>query len=194
MQGLIMKEHIRLDRENRTEGLAPSFAARLRGNALPALLTMLLGLEAHAADPGSALAGDLGRLQGRWTASAGLRRDIRVVLEIKGRAVTVDISMPRGQNFQVEGELALDETTRPRSLAWTRFMAPGEQPLPEIQGVYKIDGDIFTVCNGGLHGTRPKEFKRGDHPLADLVVFQRLKPDEPKVRTATVSSPRVRRQ
>jgi uncharacterized protein (TIGR03067 family) len=191
---MIMKEHIRLEREYRTDVPTSSLAARLRGDALRALLAMLLCLDAHAADPGSPLAGDLGRLQGRWTASAGPKRDIRVVLEIKGRAVTVDISTPRGQNFQVEGELALDETTRPCSLAWTRFMAPGEQPLPEIHGVYKIDGDTFTVCNGGLRGARPREFKRGDHPLADLVVFQRLKPDGPKVRTATVSSPRVRRQ
>jgi hypothetical protein len=83
----------------------------------------------------------------------------------------------------VAGELTLDQTTHPRSLAWTKFMAAGEQPLPEIRGVYKIEGDTFTVCNGGFRGTRPKEFKRGDHPLADLVIFQRVRSARPEARS-----------
>ena len=37
-------------------------------------------------------------------------------------------------------------------------------------------GDTFTVCNGGMNGSRPKEFKPGDGALAEVVVFERERP------------------
>jgi uncharacterized protein (TIGR03067 family) len=133
-----------------------------------------LGLSAHAAEATAPTEGDLAQLQGRWTAMAGARKQVRVVLEVKGKVVSVAITTPQGLDFQAEGELKLDEKTTPRSLDWQHFIGPGEQPLPEIAGVYKIEGDTFTVCNGGFHGARPKEFKPGESALADLVVFHRL--------------------
>jgi uncharacterized protein (TIGR03067 family) len=96
-------------------------------------------------------------------------------MEVKGRGVSVAITTPQGLDFQAEGEVTLDEKTSPRSLTWSHFVGPGEQPFPEIAGIYKMEGDTFTVRNGGFHGPRPKEFKPGDSPLADLVVFRRLR-------------------
>jgi uncharacterized protein (TIGR03067 family) len=142
---------------------------------LSSLVVVSLALSVHAADKAGADAGDLGHLQGRWTAMAGRRREIRVLMEVKGRDVSVAITMPQGLDFQAEGELTLDEKTSPRSLTWSRFVGPGEQPLPEISGIYKVEGDTFTVRNGGFHGPRPQDFKPGDSPLADLVVFRRLR-------------------
>jgi uncharacterized protein (TIGR03067 family) len=138
------------------------------------MVLMVLGLDVFAADQAAPGDEDLGRLQGRWTAMAGARREVRVVLEVKGRGATVTITTPQGLDFQVEGEMKLDEKTTPRSLNWCNFIGPGQQPFPEITAVYKVEGDTFTVCNGGFHGARPKEFKPGDSALADLVVFQRL--------------------
>jgi uncharacterized protein (TIGR03067 family) len=141
---------------------------------LLSLLLILAGLHAQAAEKAGLPAGDLGRLQGRWKAMAGPRKEIRVVLEIKGRDVSVDIKTPKGLDFQAQGELNLDESTSPRRLDWRKFSGPDQQPLPDIAAVYKIEGDTFTVCNGGVHGSRPKDFKPGEGVLADVVVFQRL--------------------
>jgi uncharacterized protein (TIGR03067 family) len=141
---------------------------------LSLLLVFFVGQHARAVEKAGLPAGDLGRLQGRWKAMAGPRKEIRVVLEIKGRDVSVDIKTPKGLDFQAQGELTLDESTSPRSLDWRKFSGPDQQPLPDIAAVYKIEGDTFTVCNGGVHGSRPKDFKPGEGVLADVVVFQRL--------------------
>jgi uncharacterized protein (TIGR03067 family) len=145
-----------------------------------AILAFLLGATSGVAQETGARAGDLGRLQGRWAATTGARREIRVELEIKGRSVCVAIHTPQGPDFQVRGELKLDETTTPRSLDWLKFSGPDQRPLPEIAAVYKLEGDAFTVCNGGFLGSRPKEFKPGEGPLADVVVFRRLESSSAK--------------
>ena len=151
------------------------------------ILLVLLGLNVHAADEAVSRDGDLNRLQGRWTAKAGTRHEIHVVIEIKGRGVCAAIKTPQGLDFQVQGELKLDETTSPRSLDWKKLIGPDQQPLPEIAAVYKIDGDTFTVCNGGFLGARPKEFKPGEGVLADVVVFHRL--DTKDTRTGSTTAP-----
>jgi uncharacterized protein (TIGR03067 family) len=117
--------------------------------------------------------GDLGRLQGRWTARAGARREVRVILEINGRQATASIKTPSGVRLLLEGEVKLDEMTSPRRLDWIKFTGADQQEFPPLLAIYAIDGDRFTVCNGGLNGSRPTEFKRGDGILAEVVVFQR---------------------
>ena len=151
------------------------------------ILLVLLGLNVHAADEAVSRDGDLNRLQGRWAAKAGTRHEIQVVIEIKGRGVCAAIKTPQGPDFQVQGELKLDETTSPRSLDWKKLVGPDQQPLPEIAAVYKINGDTFTVCNGGFLGARPKEFKPGEGALADVVVFHRL--DTKDARTGSTTAP-----
>lgn len=155
------------------------------------ILLVLLGMNVHAADEAGSKAGDLGRLQGSWTADAGVRHDIHVVIEIKGRGVCAAIKTPQGLDFQVRGEVKLDETTSPRSLDWKKLTGPDQQPLPEIAAVYKIDGDTFTVCNGGFLGARPKEFKHGEGALADVVVFHRLDSKNARASSGPASLPPV---
>ena len=84
------------------------------------------------------------------------------------------ITTPQGVRLQVHGELKLDETSSPRSLDWIKFTGADQQEFPPIPAIYKIDRDTFTVCNGGLNGSRPREFKAGDGVLAEVVVFQRI--------------------
>ena len=151
------------------------------------ILLVLLGLNVHAADEAGSRDGDLNRLQGQWTAKAGTRHEIHVVIEIKGRGICAAIKTPQGLDFHVQGELKLDETTSPRSLDWKKLVGPDQQPLPEIAAVYKVDGDTFTVCNGGFLGARPKEFKPGESVLADVVVFHRL--DTKDTRTGSTTAP-----
>ena len=133
-------------------------------------ISALAGTEAIPADT------DLGRLQGRWTARAGARREVKVFLTIQGRRVDATIKTPQGVSFEVQGEVRLDETTSPRSLYWVNFSGADQQEFPQIPAIYKLDRDTFTLCNGGMNGTRPKEFKPGDGALADIVVFERERP------------------
>jgi uncharacterized protein (TIGR03067 family) len=131
---------------------------------------------------------DLGRLQGRWTASAGARKEIQVVLTVRGRQVEAAISAPQGIRLRVQGQLRLDETAAPRKLDWINFSSADQQEFPQIPGIYKLAGDTFTVCNGGMNGARPKEFKAGDGVLCEVVVFQR----EPTSTVATNKPPSER--
>ena len=59
------------------------------------------------------------------------------------------------------------------NLDWINFSSADQQEFPQIPGIYKLDGDSFTVCTGGMNGSRPKEFKPGDGVLSEVVVFQR---------------------
>jgi uncharacterized protein (TIGR03067 family) len=116
---------------------------------------------------------DLGRLQGRWTGRAGARKQIQVVLTVRGRRVDAAITAPQGIRLDAQGEVKVDETTSPRKVDWVNFSGADQQEFPPIAGIYKLDGDTLTVCNGGMNGSRPKEFKSGDGVLAEVVVFQR---------------------
>ena len=141
---------------------------------------------------------DLGRHRGdsrataTWAGCKGAGRPAPVLAarfesSWTSRASVVDatITTPQGIRFQVQGEVKLDETTSPRSLDWVKFTGADQQEFPPIPAIYKLDGDTFTVCNGGLNGTRPKEFKPGDGVLAEVVVFKR----EPERRRQEPKSP-----
>jgi uncharacterized protein (TIGR03067 family) len=159
------------------------FAALLASTSLSWHTTLAGNPEPIAANS------DLGRLQGRWTARAGARKEMRVVLTIQGRQVDVAISTPRGIRMQAQGVVKLDETPSPRQVDWINFTSADQQEFPPIPGIYKLDGDTFTVCNGGMNGSRPKEFKPGDGVLSEVVVFQRERiASTPKVKPVTTST------
>jgi uncharacterized protein (TIGR03067 family) len=117
---------------------------------------------------------DLARLQGKWTARAGARKEVRVLLEIKGRQATASIKTPHGMRLLLEGEIKLDESTSPRQLDWINFTGADQQEFPPLLAIYSVAGDRFTVCNGGMNGARPTKFKAGDGILAEVVVFERV--------------------
>ena len=123
--------------------------------------------------------GDLDRLQGRWTTKAGPRRNIAVVLEIKDRTVQFEATTPQGLKVSVQGEVRIDETARPKRLDWVHLTALDGQDLPDNLAIYEIEGDTFTLCNGGPNNRRPIEFKPGGGALADLVIFTRGKEETP---------------
>ncbi len=150
---------------------------KTRNTALALAATVTLSwISARAGSEAISPNTDLTRLQGRWTARAGARREVRVILSIQGRRVDATFKTPQGVSFEVQGEVRLDETTSPRSLDWVNFSGADQQEFPQIPAIYKLDGDIFTLCNGGMNGTRPKEFKPGEGALADVVVFERERP------------------
>jgi uncharacterized protein (TIGR03067 family) len=112
-----------------------------------------------------------------------------VALEINGRQASASIKAPSGVRLVLEGEVKLDESTSPRRLDWIRFTGADQQEFPPLLAIYTIEGDRFTVCNGGLNGARPTDFKRGDGILAEVVVFQREPPVIANKSKTTVKSP-----
>jgi uncharacterized protein (TIGR03067 family) len=147
-------------------------------NAKVYVLTVILGFVGvtsalRGQDTTPAGKNDLALLQGRWTARAGARREVKVSLDIKGRKATATIKTPHGAKLLLTGEVKLDETTSPRRLDWINFTGADQQEFPPLLGIYSLKGDRFTVCNGGLKGARPREFKPGDGILAEVVVFER---------------------
>jgi uncharacterized protein (TIGR03067 family) len=116
---------------------------------------------------------DLARLQGRWTARAGARRQIRVALHVPGCHVDAAITTPQGLCVKLRGEVKLDDSTGPRRVDWIKFTGADQQEFPPIAGIYKLDGNHFTVCTGGMNGARPSAFRSGDGVLTEVVVFQR---------------------
>jgi hypothetical protein len=92
---------------------------------------------------------------------------------------------PQGLKISVRGELRVHEGAAPRALDWVNFTGLDSQDLPDIPAIYEIRGETFRVCNGGPNSARPSEFKAGESILADVHVFERVKPPD----TPTTSGP-----
>jgi uncharacterized protein (TIGR03067 family) len=135
------------------------------------MIVAALAATAPAGEP--SLDGDLGRLQGRWSARTGPRNDIRVELEVQGRRAKVVITTPQGVTIRARGVLRVDESCQPRALDWSDFKSADGKALPDIPAIYRIDDRGWTVCNGGPNGSRPDAFRPGEGLLASVVVFER---------------------
>lgn len=147
----------------------PTTMARL---VVTALLVIPASLRA-ADDPPPE--GDLARLQGRWTATIGPEMDIPIVVEIKGKNVTVSFSNQQGEKVDIKGEVKLDENASPKTCDWVNFTEPDGTAADPNLGIYTLDGDNFTVCNGGPNRPRPTEFKDGEGGAPHLIKLKRVK-------------------
>ena len=137
-------------------------------------LMVIAALAAPAIGAGPEKDSDLGKLQGRWEASVGKRREFSVVLEVKGTEVSATISPRRGPKLQANGELQLDETATPRSLDWVKFSTPDGIEVPRLQSIYRLEGDRLIVRSGGFNDARPKAFEKGGEGVwSDVLVFTR---------------------
>lgn len=121
--------------------------------------------------------GDLAKLQGRWTATVGPEKDIPVVIEVKEKSVSYQLSTKDGQEFKATGEIKLDESAKPhKTVDWVKFKGSDGNETADNLGIYTINGDEFAVCNGGPGNPRPTEFKGGENGAPPHhVVFKRDK-------------------
>lgn len=146
---------------------------RLSALLLVGSLFLIKGsLGACAAD---AIPGDLGRLQGCWTAKAGPKRDVSITITVKGREVEVAILTSQGIKVAVQGGVKVDESVTPHSIDWVGLSLLDGQELPDQLAIYKVEGDTFTLRNAGPNARRPREFKAGEGLVDDLIVFTRQK-------------------
>jgi uncharacterized protein (TIGR03067 family) len=117
--------------------------------------------------------GDLGRLQGAWTAKAGPDKDVIVSLQIEGRTVRVTIEGADGTEYRARGELRLDDQAVPHALDWVKLESGEQQTIPDLLCIYELTGGQFKVCTGGFYSARPKKFEPGSGVLSDVYVFER---------------------
>jgi uncharacterized protein (TIGR03067 family) len=118
---------------------------------------------------------DLNKLQGRWEASVGKRREFSVTIEVKGNEVTATITPRRGPKVKANGELQLDEKSSPRSLDWVKFSTPDGIEVPRLLSIYRLEGDRLIVRSGGFNDVRPKAFEAGGEGIwTEVMVFTKL--------------------
>lgn len=130
--------------------------------------------------------GDLKKLQGKWTAKAGPEATA-VTLILESGKITFEIPVPTGEVKTIEGAFTIDETTNPKSISWNN-MKIEDRSLPDVEGIYALDGDDTLKIAGGNGQGRPKAFvekgQEGEGGRANTMVFTRVK-DEPKTGDAT---------
>ena len=118
--------------------------------------------------------GDLGKLQGRWEASVGRRKEFAVTIEVKGHEVAATITPKIGPKLKANGELQLDETVTPRSLDWVKFSTLDGTEVPTLHAIYRLEGDRLIVRSGGFNDDRPKAFEKGGEGCwTEVLVFTR---------------------
>jgi uncharacterized protein (TIGR03067 family) len=118
--------------------------------------------------------GDLARLQGRWTAKVGPRKDVSVVLIIENHSATFTFSRADGRQREAKGEFTIDETAKPhKTLTWSGFTTPDGKATAENLAIYQIEGNTLTICSGGIGNARPTEFKAGEGGPPQLLVLNR---------------------
>lgn len=120
--------------------------------------------------------GDLGKLQGKWTAKVGPNHDIPIVVEIKGKEINVLIRVPDQEEKTLKGRIDLDEKKSPKEIDLIGFTGPDGNEIADNKGIYELEGDRWKVCNGGPGNDRPKDFtEEGERRLVNL---SRLKDQE----------------
>ena len=133
------------------------------------------------------LKGDLAKFQGKWTGKAGPDKAYAVTAVIAGKACTAKVTTPEGQEFEVKGELALNETAKPhKTIDWKKFQGPNGDELPDNPGIYTFkDDNTIEICNGGPGKERPTEFKNGEGEDPQLFTLKR----EPAAKKADAPAP-----
>ncbi len=120
--------------------------------------------------------GDLALLQGSWSGKIGPDRVIDATLVLKGNAAELVIARPGEDDVTIKGELKLDDKASPKTLDWVKFTLPNGDDLPETKALYKLEGDVLTICSGGPGADRPAEFKEGTDGPPRLATWTRVKP------------------
>jgi len=103
---------------------------------------------------------DLELLQGEWSMISleirGVKSPDESVKLYKLKIEGDDWSVTKGTKSSMQAVMKLDETESPRSL--DLIYKVGQTELLS-QGIYKIEGDTFTLCRTGGYKERPREFK-----------------------------------
>lgn len=125
--------------------------------------------------------GDLKKLEGKWSTKAG-PEGASVTLILEAGKITFVVPAPTGEEKTISGAFTIDEKAEPKGINWTG-MKVDDRNLPDVEGIYLLEGDDTLKIAGGNGKERPKAFvekgKETDGARANTMVFTRVK-DEPK--------------
>jgi uncharacterized protein (TIGR03067 family) len=105
-----------------------------------AILPALLVISSVLAD---APAGDLKRMQGRWTCP-------EMTLVVEGTKVIATFENLLGTKITMRGEIVLDEARK--TMDWVKLEAGDEHPLDYL-AIYKFEGDTLVICGDAQRPT-----------------------------------------
>ena len=121
---------------------------------------------------------DLDKLQGTWVPTSAVFGGAEARPELlKDRlwVITGDqlAELNKGRR-ESRATLTVDGAKKPAAIdvAYIDGMAKGVM----LRGIYKIEGDMLTVCTDTLPGERPTEFVSKSGSGTALMVFKRAKP------------------
>jgi RNA polymerase sigma-70 factor (ECF subfamily) len=174
----------RCDQRARAGGLMALFLGRyamgLRLLTIVAL-GLAVGLALGADGPGAdEAAKDLEQFQGTWTLDSMEVNGVKIAAEAmkkQGHAITLTVREDKvtleSKRGDVTGTIKLDPAKKPKA-----YDSKGTDPdgkTHEAVGIYKIEGDVLTVCYVVTGKDRPTEFEAGAGSEAVLQVFKRAK-------------------
>jgi uncharacterized protein (TIGR03067 family) len=148
---------------------------KLRG-LLCLMALVLLGADEKKPE----LKGDLKKLQGAWKATSLNYNGEDVATDGKGKIKLVfkgdTASVQAGKRVTDEYakiQIKLDADTKPKCIDIT--ISAGSQKGASMEGIYKLEGDKFTLCVKVLGMERPTKFESPAGESSALIVFERIK-------------------
>lgn len=138
-------------------------------------IVLAIAAGASLAADDAALSGDLAKVQGKWKAMVGPNSDIPLLIELKGKNVTISVRPPDGEERSFKGEVKLDEKASPKTWDWVKFTRPDGEAAPDRLGIYELAGDTLKICSSNPDEPRPTELKADEAAPFRLVTFTRQK-------------------
>jgi uncharacterized protein (TIGR03067 family) len=142
---------------------------------LASAITLLFAV----AIPGEGMGNDLERAAGVWTCVSATN-DGKSVAEETVKKLRLSITKEGGYKTERGGQVLFDSTckidpaTNPKQI--DLIGTEGENKGKAAQGIYKLDGDILTICYTMPGKERPTGFESKPGSEATLVVWKRGKP------------------
>jgi len=117
---------------------------------------------------GQELTGDLEKLQGKWAANLqiGNRKQL-IIIEFKGNSVFTTMGKSPDGEPDTEQEVKINESATPKTMDLVKGKNLKAKPgsieekigVPDIMGIYELDGDTLKMASMPLSNKRPASFK-----------------------------------
>lgn len=133
---------------------------------------LAIGLLVAPPDQSQAVKEELASLSGTWEIvyleSDGKEQAVEDLKEIRRIQEGDHITWKKGDQTLMELHFAIDPTTSPKRVDST--YTTGDNKGKTHLGIYRLEGDDFTMCFGGFDKARPTEF--ATTPNSGLIVYK----------------------